>query len=153
MSASSPQGLPRKGVRKAQNRIGGSVDHAPERGQDRQPAQFLALGEAYREGRLKIRFLIEDFDESTLKRHEEISNRADHHVGSVLRKQLSPDEAPHLGLGKREMVWDGVLGLDINQSLRGIFALPDSELERLCREVFGDLSVQIQDVVLGPLNF
>jgi hypothetical protein len=52
-----------------------------------------------------------------------------------------------------EMIWDGMLGLDVNQSLRGIFALPNSKLERLCLKVFGYLPVQVQDVVLGPLNF
>jgi hypothetical protein len=242
-----------KSGHQAKDRVKSHVNHVPQRGDDRHPAQFLSLGEAYREGRLKIRFLIEDLDESTLKRNEEISNRADHHVGSVFREQLPPNEATKFDLGKHdggpdsddemvlvafvenldgieiklparircevdylvddlfrgevhlscrdgttktltstlgegeanarrvlclvahhpeaemvkrgseivdgisqnesEVFWDGMLGLDVNQSLRGVFALPDSKLERLCRKVFGDLPVQVQDVIAGPLDF
>lgn len=226
-------------------------DHSSERGDDRHPAQFLFVGQAYSEGRLEARFLVE-CPVGLVKDNEQIANRADVQPGRKVADFFGAENDRHLrhreanrdsdgenemvlvafvenldGIevfvparmrfefaylvedifrgemhlsgrdgsfktissslregeadGNRifclvahhgvanvverrakvvdriaddqgEMVWDGVLGLDINQSLRGVFALRDSEFERVCREKFVDLPIQAIDVVFGPLD-
>lgn len=52
---------------------------------------------------------------------------------------------------EREICWNCMLGLDVNQSPRRVYALPDSQFERAVLKVVGDLPVKVIDVLLGPL--
>lgn len=243
-----------KGGHQPENGILSDRHHVLERGKNGHAVQLLAFGEAYREGRLEIRFLVEGFEDfCSFEIDDEVTDRAHMEVVGQAAEFVATNQASQLGHSKHdcgshghdemvlvafvenldgieiklparirlevmylvddlfggevhlscrdgttktltaslgegeanasrvlclvahhpeakvvqggakvvdsiaedesEMIWDGMLGLDVNQSLRGIFALPNSKLERLCLKVFGYLPVQVQDVVLGPLNF
>lgn len=67
--------------------------------------------------------------------------------------ERGPEIVDSISEQEGERLWHGVLGLDINQSLVGIFAFPNSEFERDFRKIVGYFPVKITDVLLGPLNF
>jgi len=74
---------------------------------------------------------------------------ADHPEAQVIegRSQVVDGIADDQG----EVVWDDMLGCDVNHSLVGIFALRDSQFERVCRQEVGDLPVNVIDVVFSPV--
>ncbi len=51
-----------------------------------------------------------------------------------------------------EVIGDGWLCLDVNQTVCGLAALPDSKLEWVVRKIFGDLPVKVSDMLLGPID-
>jgi hypothetical protein len=248
-----PEGFSDKGKHQPNNGVFDNGSHVFQGGDDRQPAQFFSVSEAYREGRLEVRFLLDGFDGLSLVESDgKITDSAYLKAARKVADPVFPDQLTKLGDGelkgspdrddemvlitlvenldgvqiklparigleamylvddlfggemhlscrdgttktltsalrkgeanarrvlclvahhpeakmierrsevvdsipqdKREMLWDGVLGLDVNHSPRGILGLRDSQLERVCLEVFGDLPVQVADVTFGPLD-
>src|SRR4051812_8646807 len=78
------------------DRIARCIDHLSEGDQNGHPAHFLFLGEAYGEGRLEIRFLVEDLDgRFSVERNNEISDSAHEEFGRKVSDLILTDKASH----------------------------------------------------------